>query len=105
MSRRTVLAIAPLLGEDGRELVRRELDELKVMAEVGDDAFAVVQRVLFDQHDYTTGPPKRLSPTHPTLLLEMMNDLLYQLFVRPDKVRAAIRTALDAPVLPIGEVS
>jgi hypothetical protein len=90
MSRRTAQAVFADLGDNGKLRMFDELNDIREMAELDQDTFNVVRKVLFG----TDAEPR---PNFPTLdaesagvLLEVMKDLLYQSYVRRGRLQEAM---------------
>jgi hypothetical protein len=90
MCRRTAQAVFTDLGDNGKLRMFDELNDVREMAELDQDTFNVVRKVLFG----TDGEPR---PNIPMLdayaagvLLEVMKDLLYQSYVRKGRLQQAM---------------
>ncbi len=95
MCRRTVQSACAVLGAHGNDKVLNQLRDLKEMAEINDETFAALKRIVIDGHDGAHPHLPRLTPERADILLELVKDVLYQLFIRPGKIKEAIdlRTA------------
>lgn len=98
MCRRTTQSVSTALGATGSDKVLSQLKELKELAQVDDDTFATLKQVIIDGHDGAHPHLPRLNAARAEVLLELMKDVLYQLFVRPARLReaAALRQAAIA---------
>lgn len=90
MCRRVAQCVFVDLGEDGKLSLYDELANIRRLAELDDEAFAVVKKVLFE-----VDVPGR--PTLPLIdafqagvLLEVVKDLLYQAYVRRGRLQQAM---------------
>ena len=99
MCRRTVQSAATDLGAEGRDKVLAQLKDLKEMAQVDDKTFKVLKQVIIDGHDGAHPHLPRLNPARAAVLLELLKDVLYQLYVRKGKLKEASalrQTAIQA---------
>jgi hypothetical protein len=90
MSRRTAQSLFRELGERGKLELFDKLQEIRGLADLDDDTFAIMRAVLF-------GSDSDPWPNHPNvnaeragILLEVMRDLLYQTFVRKARLVQAV---------------
>jgi hypothetical protein len=90
MCRRTVQSVFKELGDNGRLKIFDLLAEVRDMAELDNDSFALVKKILFDTDAESEAIPQ-LSAAHAGMLLEIMKDLLYQCYVRRGKLQQAMR--------------
>jgi hypothetical protein len=90
MSRRTAQSLFRELGERGKLELFDTLQDIRTLAELDDDTFAVLRGVLFG----SDGDPWPHQPTldgeSAGILLEVMRDLLYQTFVRKSRLLQAM---------------
>lgn len=90
MCRRTLQAVCHDVGENGRLRIYEQLNDVRDMAELDNEAFSVIRKVLFG-HD---GDPRPNMPlvdaTQAGVLLEVMKDLLYQVYVRRGRLQQAM---------------
>jgi hypothetical protein len=90
MCRRTMQAVFFNAGESGRLRVFDELNDVRDMAEIDADSFALIKRVVFGTDaDPSPGLPL-LDDDQCGLLLEVMKDLLYQTYVRKGHLQQAM---------------
>ena len=90
MCRRTAQSIFADLGENGKLRIFDELNEIRDLAEIDEDTFGVVKKVVFDRDiDARTSIPL-VDAAQAGILLEMMKDMLYQAYVRRGKLQAAM---------------
>lgn len=95
MCRRCLQSVAQHLGADGSTKVEAQIKELKDMGVVDDESFAQLRQVMLAGHDGAHPHLPKLSRERAAVLLQLVKDVLYQLCVRPGKVReaAALRDA------------
>lgn len=103
MCRRTSQALFRELGERGKLEMFDSLQQIRVLAELDDETFAALRSVLFgtDSDPWPTHPP--LNAERAGILLEVMRDLLYQMFVRKARLLQAMnyrKYVAPAPVDP-----
>jgi hypothetical protein len=89
MCRRTIQSTASELGVKGKDKVQRQITELKDMAEIDDDTFTLLKQIMIDGHDGSHPHLPSLSRERAAILLELIKDVVYQLFVRKAKVAKA----------------
>ena len=89
MCRRTAQSVFNDLGENGRLRIFEQVREAKELAEIDNDAFAVVKKVLFGGEG-DPSPLPELSPTEAGVLLELIKDMLYEAYVRKGKLQQAM---------------
>jgi hypothetical protein len=71
------------------------------MAQIDDDTYTLLKQIVIDGHDGAHPYLPSLDEQRAQLLLELMKDVLYQLFVRKAKLEKAMllrRTAIDQGV-------
>jgi len=89
MCRRTARQVFLDLGETGKMRIFDQCCEIRDLAEIDDDTFEVVRRVLFDSEEGRDSMPM-VNPAHAGVLLEFMRDILYQSYVRKGKLQQAM---------------
>ena len=90
MCRRCVQNASQDLGAKGKDKVLNQLRDLKDMAAVDDETFEILQQVIIAGHDGAHPYLPTLSEKRAGILLELMKDVLYQLYVRAAKIREAM---------------
>jgi hypothetical protein len=90
MCRRTAQTVFADLGEGGKLKLFDGLNEIREMAEIDGETFAVIKRVLFDNDQDPRAPLPVLDPYQAGLLLEVMKDLLHQSYVRKGRFQQAM---------------
>jgi Domain of unknown function (DUF4145) len=89
MCRRTIQSAASSLGAEGSDRVSRQVDDLKSTADVDQETFDVLKAIVIAGHDGAHPHLPALSADRAEILLELMKDVLYQLFVRRVKLEEA----------------
>lgn len=89
MCRRCIQSVATDLGADGTTKVQSQLRDLEQM-EVADEAtFAQLRQIMLAGHDGAHPHLPGLTQERAVILLQLMKDVLYQLYVRPRKIKEA----------------
>ena len=89
MCRRAVKQLFRDLGETGKMQTFELCADVRAMAEVDEETFDIVRRVLFDSDEGRDTMPL-LSAAQAGILLEFMRDILYQSYVRKGKLQQAM---------------
>lgn len=90
MCRRTAQAVFADLGENGKLRMFDQLNDVREMAELDQDTFNVIRKVLFGSDaEPQTGMPD-VDATVAGVLLEVSKDLLYQSYVRKGRLQQAM---------------
>ena len=89
MSRRTIQSASAELGAEGKDKVLNQIEDLKTMAEIDEETFKLLKAIVLAGHDGAHPHLPALSPERAEVLLELMKDVLYQLFVRKKKIQEA----------------
>ncbi len=89
MCRRTVQSAGAELGAEGTSKVQNQILDLKAMGLVTDQVFQQLQQILLGGHDGAHPHLPKIDESRAAVLLQLMKDVLYQLFVRPAKIREA----------------
>src|SRR5271170_5802708 len=90
MSRRTAQSLFRELGERGKLELFDTLQEIRTLASLDDDTFAVLRTVLFGSDSDPWPLQPNLNAERAGILLEVMRDLLYQTFVRKARLVQAV---------------
>jgi hypothetical protein len=90
MSRRTAQSLFRELGERGKLELFDTLQEIRTLAELDDDTFAVLRTVLFGSDSDPWPHQPKLDAERAGILLEVMRDMLYQTFVRKARLIQAM---------------
>ncbi|MEE4161715.1 MAG: hypothetical protein V2I25_04345 [Woeseiaceae bacterium] len=89
MCRRSALSAYRALGEGGKLRAFEEVMVAQDIAEIDDETFLPIKSILFESGDEDELP--LLNRVQAGMLLEVMKDMLYQLFVRRGKLTRAIK--------------
>ena len=90
MSRRTAQSLFRELGERGKLELFDTLQEIRNLADLDDETFAVLRTVLFGSDSDPWPHDPHLNAERAGVLLEVMRDLLYQTFVRKARLVQAV---------------
>lgn len=90
MCRRTAQTMFRELGESGKMRVFDQLTEVRDLADIDEDTFRMIEKVLFDND--TERPPNIPTIESETagVMLEVMKDILYESYVRKGKLQEAM---------------
>jgi hypothetical protein len=90
MSRRTAQSLFRELGERGKLELFDTLQEIRTLADLDDDTFAVLRAALFGTDSDPWPHQPNINAERAGILLEVMRDLLYQTFVRKARLVQAM---------------
>jgi hypothetical protein len=90
MCRRTAQAVFADLGENGKLRMFDELNDVREMAELDQETFNVVRKVLFGTDAEPRPNIPALDAQSAGVLLEALKDLLYQAYVRKGRLQQAM---------------
>jgi DNA-directed RNA polymerase subunit RPC12/RpoP len=90
MCRRVAQATFADLGAQARLELFDELKNIRRLAELDDNAYEVVRKVLFDFDEPGRGSLPAVDSFHAGVLLEVLKDLLYQAYVRRGRLQQAM---------------
>jgi hypothetical protein len=90
MCRRTAQSAFEQLGAAGKDRVMDQLKEIRETAHLDDETFEILKQIVVQGHDGAPPHLPRLDAQRAGVLLELMKDVLYQLFVRQAKIQEAI---------------
>jgi hypothetical protein len=96
MSRRCVQSVATDLGAKGSDRVLGQLKDLKEMAEIDEDTYILLKQIIIDGHDGAHPHLPSIDFPRAAVLLELIKDVLYQLYVRKGKLQEAIKLRSQA---------
>lgn len=99
MCRRTIQSVCIQLGATGSDKIITQLKDLKELAEIEDETFSILKQIIIDGHDGAHPHLPKLNASRAAVLLELIKDVLYQLYVRPGKLKEAAelrRAAINA---------
>jgi uncharacterized protein (UPF0297 family) len=90
MSRRTVQSIAKDLGAKGKSKVKKQVNDLKSILNIEDDTFNIINQIIISGHDGAHPYLPKLSPERASILLELLRDIVYQLYIRKKKIEESV---------------
>lgn len=90
MCRRSIQSALQELGAKGKDKVMQQLDDVKETTSMEDETYEIIKQIIISGHDGTHPHLPKLSSERAKILLELMKDVLYQLFVRKAKIQEAI---------------
>ncbi len=90
MCRRVAQFVFADLGEDGKLMLYDELGNIRRLAELDDEVFAVVRRVLFESDAAGRAGLPVIDAFQAGVLLEVLKDLMYQAYVRRGRLQRAM---------------
>jgi hypothetical protein len=96
MCRRTIQSTAQDLGSAGSEKVQRQILDIKEAAGVDDETYEALKQVMLGGHDGSHPHLPSISPERLAVMIELMRDVLYQLYIRKAKVQEAAKLRKDA---------
>ncbi len=99
MCRRTIQSAATALGAEGKDRVTKQITDLKELVEIDPDTYSVLEQIIVAGHDGAHPHLPKLSPERSVTLLELMKDVLNELFVR----KAKIKKSLDQRIKDISD--
>jgi hypothetical protein len=90
MCRRVAQRTFADLGEGAKLELYDELANVRRLAELDDESYEVVRKVLFDSDEPGRGNLPQIDSFHAGMLLEVLKDLLYQAYVRRGRLQQAM---------------
>ena len=90
MCRRTAQAVFADRGDNGRLRIFEQVREARELAEIDNETFAVVKKVLFGADTDPNPQLPELGPSEAGVLLELVKDMLYEVYVRKGKLQQAM---------------
>lgn len=90
MCRRTIQSASTALGAAGGDKVLSQLKDLKDVAQIDHDTFEALKQIVITGHDGAHPHLPALTGDRADILLELMKDVLQQIFVRKGKIQEAI---------------
>lgn len=96
MCRRCIQSTSQELGAEGSNKVQNQLKDLKSMGVIDDEDFDQLKQIILTGHDGAHPHLPKLSRERADVLLELMKDVLYQLFVRKAKIQEAAKLRQEA---------
>lgn len=90
MCRRCIQSVSDDIGAKGKDKVQNQIKELKELAEIDDETFDILNQIIISGHDGSHPHLPKLSDARAKILLELMKDVLYQLYIRKAKIQESI---------------
>jgi hypothetical protein len=90
MCRRTIQSSLTELGADGRSKIMQQLNDARSVTNLDDETYDILKQIIIAGHDGTHPNLPQLKQDRAAVLLELMKDVLYQLFVRKLKLAEAV---------------
>jgi len=91
MCRRTVLSIFAELGAPGKLKCYEQANEIQQLANIDPHDFDIVRRVIFEMDLDQSTDTATITQIQAAILLEIMKDMLHQLYVRGGKLQKALQ--------------
>jgi hypothetical protein len=91
MCRRTIQSVATDLGAAGSDKVSKQIVEAKEAANIDDVTFTALRQIMLDGHDGSHPHLPTVTKDRAAVLIEIMKDALYQLYVRKAKIQEAMQ--------------
>jgi len=91
MCRQTARATFEDVGDGGRMRIFDQVTEVQALGDIDDHTFAAVRRIIFDPPAGSSSAEPEVDRRQAAALLETMKDLLTQTYVRPAKLRQALK--------------
>ena len=91
MCRMTIQSIMEQHGDSMKLKLYGQVDDIASLAELEDDAIVTVQDILFDTRADTIYQSGKLDRGTAAILLEVMKDLLHQVYIRRGRLSKALR--------------
>ena len=89
MIRRTIQTVSTELGAEGKDKVQNQIKELKDILKIEEETFDQLKVIILAGHDGAHPHLPSLNHERAEILLEIMKDVLYQLFIRRKKIQEA----------------
>lgn len=89
MCRRTIQSAATELGVKGNDRVQKQIQEMKEMSDIDEETYNILKQIIVDGHDGAHPHLPTISLNRAAILLELIKDVMYQLFVRKGKLAKA----------------
>ena len=96
MCRRTIQSMATDLGTTGSSRVEKQILEAKDVADMDDETFDGLKAVMLGGHDGAHPNLPEVSSTRAALLVEMMKDVLTQIYIRRGRIQEAMQLRQEA---------
>jgi len=96
MCRRTIQSVATNLGASGTDKVSKQLNEAKELGTIEDEDYEGLREIMLGGHDGSHPHLPAVSMGRAAVLVEIMKDILYQLYVRKGKIDEAKKLRQEA---------
>jgi hypothetical protein len=96
MCRRTIQAACTELGAEGSTKVEAQIRELKQIGALDDETFPAVYQIMLGGHDGAHPQLPSVDQDRARLLLQMLRDVIYELFTRHGRAREAAQKRAEA---------
>lgn len=95
MCRRTIQAICTTLGAEASTKIKDQIEEMAKVAQLNDETKGVAIEIMMVGHDGSHPHLPDVDPERAAILLTLVQDIIYQLFTRPGKMKesGALRKA------------
>lgn len=90
MCRRTSQTMFRELGESGKMRVFDQLTEVRDLADIDEDTFRVIEKILFDNDADRAPNMPEIGNETAGVMIEVMKDILYESYVRRGKLQQAM---------------
>lgn len=100
MCRRCIQSVCESFGTEGTAKVQAQLRDLQAMGVADEETFAQLHQIMLTGHDGAHPHLPALSPARAAVLLQLIKDVMYQLYVRPAKIREAAKLRQQAGAPP-----
>lgn len=89
MCRRSIQSACESLGAAGKDKVQNQINELRDMGVADEETFDQLKEIMISGHDGAHPHLPALTAERAAVLMQLMKDVFYQLFVRPAKIKEA----------------
>lgn len=96
MMRRTIQSTSTNLGAKGSDKVIKQAEEIKDAADIDEETFAIIKQVILDGHDGSHPHLPAMNTRRAAVLVELMKDVMYQIYVRKAKLQEAMKLRQEA---------
>ena len=96
MCRRAIQSTCQTLGAEGSNKIEKQINELSELASLDKDTVAALKEVMLGGHDGAHPQLPPVDPERANLLLQLLKDIVFQLFTRPGLIKEAATKRLNA---------
>lgn len=96
MCRRTIQTVAMDLGATGSSRVEKQIVEVKDTSGMDEETFDSLRQIILGGHDGAHPHLPEMTPERAAVLVELMKDVLTQIYVRKARIQAAMNLRQDA---------